>query len=305
MIMTKLMTKSVMKRLTRPLLLTGLVALACAPAHAAQTPLLGAELASFAALAGAYATYGPDTIILGTVGAVTYITGGLGSSSGGEEINTPRVQAAVTQIDVAKQALTQMGAGTRLAAQLSGAVTLAPGVYDATSLTTAAGTHLLLDGGGADAPVWVFNIPTFLETGAATLISLLNAGAHTSVLWNIGGTAVIGDETTFIGTLLAASHISEASGVNMQCGQAFSKAYVSIAANSRSTSSPCAASGTWAGSMYGLASNMVIVDGRAEPASTVPEPQTYALLLAGGAGLALRASRRSLPIRARSTTDQA
>ena len=294
--MFKIMKKLMIKRLASQMLLPYFVALACAPAHAAQTPLLGAELASFSVLAGAYATYGPDTAILGTVGAVTYITGALGSSSGGEEINTPRVRAAVAEIDVAQQALTQMGAGTRLAAQMSGAVTLAPGVYDVTSLTTAAGTNLRLDGGGADAPVWVFNISTFLETGAATLVSLINAGAHTSVLWNIGDTAMIGDETTFIGTLLAASHISEASGVNMQCGQAFSKSYISIAANSKSTSSPCAATDTWTGSEYGLASNMVIVEGRAEPASTVPEPQTYALLLAGGACLALRASRRKVRI---------
>lgn len=154
----------------------GLLALAYTPLHAAQTPLLGAELASFSVLAGGYASYGPGSAIRGPVGAVTYVVGGLGSSSGGDEINTSRVNAAVAQIDVAQQALTHIGAGTQLAALLSGTVTLAAGIYDASSLTTAASSNLLLDGAGADAPVWVFNISTFLATGASTLVSLATRG---------------------------------------------------------------------------------------------------------------------------------
>lgn len=292
-----------------------LLAAACCPMLVSAQSLIGPELSTFSALAGGYATYGADAVISGNVGAVTYVVGGLNSSSGGDYTNTPNVTAALTQIGDAQAALTAMGAGTVLAPGMGGAQTLTEGVYSASALVTVAGTVLTLDGAGALAPIWVFNIDTHLVTGAGTEIKIINAGSGATVVWNVGSYASLGADTKFIGTMLATGYISEGAGSNFTCGNAFSKSYISMPAGGTVVSTNCAGSGTWAGSVSGMGSGLNIVNGvavdatpgdgtggtsgtggtgsggtvagTADPANTVPEPQTPGLVLVALLTLAL------------------
>jgi len=272
-----------------------------AVAPVSAIPLVGAELAKFSVLAGGYAVYGAGARFSNEVGAVSYITPGADSKSAGDRVNTAGVTAALSELATAQQALTNMGAGTVLGATMAGQVSLAPGVYSASALTTAAGTVLTLDGGGADNPFWVFNIPTYLVTGASTKIELVNAGANASVVWNTGGYFTTGAGTSFIGTVMSSAYISQGADTLFHCGNLFSASYVSMGAGSHLTSTNCLRNVNWAGSEFGLGAGLDIVDGAAsarrarsvdEPAAAppayepvaavpMPEPGTIPMLLLG------------------------
>ena len=88
------------------------------------------------------------------------------------------------------------------------ATVLVAGVYSASSLTTAAGTILTLDGQGLANQTWVFNITDILAFGASTQIVLTNAGEGASVIWNSrAGYATIGASANILGTIFANSYI--------------------------------------------------------------------------------------------------
>lgn len=252
------------------------------------TPLIGSDLAQFSVLAGGYATYGAGAVVRGRVGALDYVVGGASASSGGDRTNTPGVNSALSQLGAAQNALNLMQTTYVLSPTVSGIIELAPGVYGASALTTAAGTTLHLDGGGLDNPVWVFNIPTYLVTGASTNIGIINAGANASVVWNTGGYVSMGASTSFLGTILSGAYISQGAGSDFSCGNLFASSYVSLSAGSRVTSTACKATGSWAGSLQGLGANLDIVNGIAvahlvtdEPAAVIPEPKTILLMALG------------------------
>lgn len=272
------------------LLLFFLLLAAGAPVSA--TPLMGEELERFSVLAGGYVTYGADTIVSDEVGAVSYITAGAGAASAADRVNTAGMTGALNELAAARLALNHMGTGTILGATMAGNQSLMPGVYSASALTTAAGTVLTLDGGGADNPFWVFNIPTYLVTGASTKIDVVNAGANATVIWNTGGYVAMGASTSFIGTVMSGAYISDGTGSNLNCGNLFATSYVSISAGSNVTSTNCVGEHTWAGSPLGLGSGFDIVEGTArarfvlpaaEPtdAARVPEPGTITMLMLG------------------------
>jgi cytoskeletal protein CcmA (bactofilin family) len=76
-------------------------------------------------------------------------------------------------------------------------------VYNATSLTTAAGITLNLIGDYD----WVFNIRDILSFGAGTKV-VLDSGSTGSVTWNVAGYSSIGAGAEIIGTILADGYIS-------------------------------------------------------------------------------------------------
>jgi len=274
-------------------------AFAFVPTHVWASSLLGPDLATFSVLSGSYVTYGADAVIGGRVGAATYITAGANATSGGDVANNPpEVQRALTQLATAQAALNNMGAGKVLLPTVSTDLTLAPGVYSASALTIAASTKVILDGGGTIDPTWVFNIDTYLVTGDSAEIRIVNAGTDASVVWNTGGYTTLGANTTFLGTILSKTYISQGAGAAVTCGAVYSNSYISIPAGGKSASTNCAPTDTWAGSVKGLASNLMINDQNvAETASPVPEPHAYALLLAGFLVLFSVGKRRSTAAR--------
>ena len=157
---------------------------------------------------------------------------------------------------------------------------LAPGVYSASGLTTAADTILTLDGGGADNSFGVFNIPTYLVNGASTKIALVNAGANASVVWNTGAYFTTGAGTSLIGTVMSSAYISQGADTLFHCGNLFSASSVSLGAGSHLTSTNCLRNANWAGSELGLGAGLDIVDGAASArrAARVTEPATVAPL---------------------------
>ncbi|TRW18302.1 ice-binding family protein [Glacieibacterium frigidum] len=255
--------------------------------------------------AGAAATIGADATVAGTVGAVAAITQGAGSQVGGmHALASPPVESAAyaaaladrvgvirTQVVAAQTGFAAMVATGALTPLMTSDTTLLSGVYSASSLSTTAGTTLTLDGQGRVGQVWVFNIADSLTTGANTNIVLIGGATANSIIWNTGSYASLGADSRLLGTLLSGGYISigantQVTGVGGTCGGAFSAAsYVTAAAGATVGAEGC--SGIDRGSASPPASPRLLPDGNA-----VPEPSTWALLLAGFAMVG-RAMRRA------------
>lgn len=295
-------------KISKKILLTGVVAFALSPALVSAQSLAGySDLTSFSILAGQYVTTGAGSKVSGNVGALTYIA--TGASSSGSSSNfagsyittgatstgtgsnfagsyiTPgadstvigssfpglgttsssltKISTGLIELASAQSALNATPAGTPLPASMSGTQTLSTGVYNATALTTDAGTTLRLDAGGQSNPYWLFNIDTYLSTGANTSVNIVNlaSGGTASVIWNTGGYASLGASNSFVGSILAGEYIS--TGATTTSGPLFAKQYVTLGAN-------------------GTINSMV---------TPVPEPATYALMLAGIGLLAFKVRR--------------
>lgn len=222
-----------------------------------------------------YIETGANSVIDGSNYAGSYITPGAGATSLSNHANTSvtftsPVSSALSQLTAAQTALNAlnlMPTTTTLAATMSGFQTLNAGVYNATALTTAASTTITLDGQGDVNALWLFNIDTYLSTGASTLINIINSGAGAQVIWNTGGYASFGASTKIIGTVLAGTYI--VTGADTTSGTLLGSGYVTLGANSKVSCLSC----------------VVAV-------AAVPEPETYGMMLMGLGLMGFVARRR-------------
>jgi len=249
---------------TMKLVLPVLAVLAYGPVQAAPPPpSLGSELASFAVLGGSTVTNaGGGTTVNGNLGVSpgTSITGfPPGIVNGTIHQTDGFATTAQTQLGNAIADLTGMGPGTAIAADLVGQV-LSPGVYRPITGGFGLSGTLTLQGTGSASDYWVFEMPaTTLITASNSNVTLINAGAN-AVYWNVGSSATLGSYSSFAGNILASA---------------------SITMDPYST-------------LYGraLAGAAVTMSGFNIVTAPVPEPETYAMMLAGLGLLGFMARRR-------------
>ncbi|MFC8201511.1 ice-binding family protein [Streptomyces sp. NPDC057298] len=199
------------------------VVLAVTPtrANAVATPVPLGTAASFGVLAGATVTNTGPTVVNGLnvgVSPGTAITG-FAASDGGPGIVTPpgALHSADAVAGQAKSDLTtayNQAAGQALtdavyndAPHEFGGQTLTPGLYRANSSAQITGT-LTLDAQGNSSAVWVFQIGSELTTASASSVSFINGASPCNVYWQIGSSATLGTDSTFVGTILADTSIT-------------------------------------------------------------------------------------------------
>lgn len=286
-------------RLAIPLL----VALAYGPSQALAAPILGSDLASFTVLGASTVTNVPTSAIVGNVGvyAGTAITGFL--SSPGVAVSDPQVtggqvhattalaQSAQGELTTARSYLGSLGAGTLLASDLTLAGTLSPGVYTVPAGATNLSGALTLDGEGNANAAWVFQMPSTLITSPNSVVNVINTDSGAGVYWNVGSSATIDVNTTFLGNILALTSIAMNTTAIDPCGRVLANTgAVTLDQNSLSGTCTGALAGsggldvttTEAGGWTVVALPYATVNG----GGTVPEPATIALV---GLGLAVRA----------------
>ncbi|MEV0597655.1 ice-binding family protein [Nonomuraea cavernae] len=80
--------------------------------------------------------------------------------------------------------------------------TLPHGIYASTSTLGLTGT-LTLDGEGDPNAVFIFQIASTLITGSGSDINLINGAQACNVFWQVGSSATLGTNSTFVGNILA------------------------------------------------------------------------------------------------------
>jgi len=132
-----------------------------------------------------------------------------------DDIAPPGVNALLqqAQTDLVNAYLFAEGATNPAPAIVSGdqgGLTLAPGIYKSNSTLLIQSGDLTLDAQGDPNATWIFQVASgFTTIGGAGGSVILSGGAKASnVFWQVGSSAVIGDNTIFKGNVLALTSIT-------------------------------------------------------------------------------------------------
>jgi LPXTG-motif cell wall-anchored protein len=96
-------------------------------------------------------------------------------------------------------------------------LTLAPGVYSAASRAPLSLTGaLVLDGQGLANPVFIFQTDSSLVTSSGSTISLIGGASECNVFWQVGSSATLGTNSTFVGNIMALTSVAAQTGATIQ-----------------------------------------------------------------------------------------
>jgi hypothetical protein len=172
---------------------------------------------SFAVLGGQSVTNTGPSVITGDVGVSpgTSITGfPPGLVTGGAIHQTDALAAqAQTDLTTGYNNAASQAPDASITADLGGQ-TLVPGVYRAASTAGITGTLTLNAQGNADS-VWVFQIGSALTTAPSSSVLLVNGASPCNVFWQIGSSATLDTNTTFVGTIMALQSITVNTGASI------------------------------------------------------------------------------------------
>jgi Ice-binding-like len=195
--------------------LSGPVAAPC-PANPVAAGLRTVPLAS----AGTYGVLGGATV---TSAGLTVINGDLGVSPGTAYTGFPPgiVNGNIHAGDpVAAKAESDLGIAygnavarknpTAVPADVGG-MTLTAGLYNAPT-TLAISSTLTLNGQNKPDSVFIFQIPSTLTTAVNSAVVLTNQANACNVFWQVGSSATLNTDSTFIGTIMAAASVSVGTG---------------------------------------------------------------------------------------------
>jgi len=171
---------------------------------------------SFAILAGAGITNTGPTTITGDVGShpTTTQTGFEtvtlnGTNHGGDAVTQQTKTDLLTAYNDAA-GRTPTTVGTEL-----GGSTLTAGAYDSAAGTFQITGTLTLDAEGDPNAVFIFQMGSTLVTASGSQVVLINGAQACHVFWQVGSSATLGTNSTFIGTIMALQSITANTGATI------------------------------------------------------------------------------------------
>jgi hypothetical protein len=179
-------------------------------ASAAQPTVQLGTAASFAVLAGSTITNTGPSVIEGSLG-LSPGTAVTGFPPGRVEDGSTYAANAIAQQAKADLTTGYLDAAGRTpfvdtGADLGG-MTLAPGVYRASSSLGLTGT-VTLNGHGDASAIFIFQAGSTLITASSSDVLLENGAQACNVFWQVGSSATLGTDSTFTGTIMALTSIS-------------------------------------------------------------------------------------------------
>jgi hypothetical protein len=197
---------------------TGL-AVAGAPAHAAEAPVGLGTAASFAVLAGQSVTNTGTSVVTGDIGVApgTSVTGIPPLVQQGGALHVADAVANQAQADLVTAYSTAAGRSTvtDVTGQDLGGQTFTSGVVEHTSGMQLTGT-VTLDAKGDPSAVFIFKAGTTLVTAPDSTVSLINGASPCNVYWQVGSSATLDTNTTFVGTVMPLTSATLATGASVQ-----------------------------------------------------------------------------------------
>jgi hypothetical protein len=232
---------------------------------------------SFAVLAGSGITVTGPTTITGDIGTfpTTSITGlGNVTLNGTNDAGNADTQQAKSDLSTAYNNAAGQTSGTSYNGgfDLVGQ-TLTSGVYNDGSSLFLSGT-LTLDAQGNPDAVWIFQAGSTLITASDSTIVLTGGAQACHVFWQVGSSATLGTDTSFVGNILALTSITLDTGATVD-GRLLAQNGAVTLDNNSITMAVCNSDTT----------------GASGGTSSVPETGST-LLLSGSAVLALLAFKR-------------
>ena len=228
----------------------GMLAVAQTALAAGPTPVGLGTAEPFAVLAGT-----PGVTNTGT----TTITGDVGidpaaSVSGfppgivNGTIHTADAVALQAKIDLGTAYVDAAGRSVTATHGVLGGLTLVGGVYNAGGVTLDLTGTLTLDGQNDPNSVWIFQATSDLVTASSSSVRFVNGGQPCNVFWQVTSSATLGSGSNFVGTILALTSITVATGATID-GRALARnAAVTLDSNTI-TRSTCATTASPSGSV--------------------------------------------------------
>jgi hypothetical protein len=173
---------------------------------------------SFAVLAGSTITNTGTSTITGDIGLSpgTSFTGQSSvTQSGSVHLADAVAVTAKTDLVTAYNDAAGRTPVSRIATELGG-TTLKPGVYDSADGNFQITGTLTLDAEGDPDGVFVFKMASTLITASASKVNIINCARFCRIFWQVGSSATLGTNSTFIGHILALESITATTGAKIQ-----------------------------------------------------------------------------------------
>ncbi len=193
-----------------------------ASSNAAAPVFTPGTTTTFGVLAATTITNAGATVINGSAGGNIGLAPGSAftgsasvTASGVQHIADATATTAQTDLVTAYNSVAAPTPTVRASAELASAV-VTPGTYSTGSGTFANSGALTLDAQGDANAVFIFQAASTLITSAGSTMTLTNGAQACNVYWNVGSSATLGTNSTFVGHVYAMTAITANTGAAIQ-----------------------------------------------------------------------------------------